>query len=229
MPKATKTFLPAKENSLFLKVFGTWVQWMFKLRFHRVDIQQEYCPDNDRVTLYYGNHTSWWDALIPLLLNQTRLKQQARAMMDLEQVQKHPFFPLIGVFSVDVTEPRGAIRSLRYALESFQRPRASLYLYPEGTLHHPLSDPLIHPFKPGMEWIVRQAYDEGIALDVVPLTIHMHTMKSQRQHCVIHVGPALEAPETLSTKEFEETLRRQLVTDIAARAVNRAVGDTFSK
>lgn len=218
MPNATKTFIPAKENTLFLKVFGTWVRWMFHLRFHRVVIHQAYHPPRDRVTLYYGNHTSWWDALIPLLLNQTRFKQQARAMMDLEQVQKHPFFPWIGVFSVDLSHPRGSIRSLRYALESFRRPQASLFLYPEGELTHPLSEPRIQPFKPGMEWLIRQAHQEGYPLDVVPMTIHMHTMDSQRPECIIHIGTALKAPESLSTKEFEEVLKQQYLADITARS-----------
>ncbi|MDR9388262.1 MAG: lysophospholipid acyltransferase family protein [Balneolaceae bacterium] len=218
MPQKTSRFIPAKENTLFLKVFGTWVRWMFHLRFHGVVIHQAYHPPRDRVTLYYANHTSWWDALIPLLLNQTRFKQQARAMMDLEQVQNHLFFSWIGVFSVDLSHPRGSIRSLRYALESFHRPQASLFLYPEGELNHPLSEPRIHPFKPGMEWLIRQAHQEGILFDVVPMTIHMHTMESQRPECVIHVGPALEAPETLTTKEFEQVLKRQYLADIDARS-----------
>lgn len=214
MPHKTTRFISAKENTLFLKVFGTWVRWMFHVRFHRVVVHQAYHPPRDRVTLYYGNHTSWWDALIPLMLNQTRFKQQARAMMDLEQVQKHPFFPWIGVFSVDLSNPRGSVESLRYALKSFHRPQASLFLYPEGELKHPLADPLVHPFKPGLEWLIRQAHESGLPLDVVPMTIHMHTMHSQRQKCVIHVGSSIQNPETLSTKELEEVLQHQLSTDI---------------
>ena len=134
--------------------------------------------------------------------------------MDLEQVQKHPFFPWIGVFSVDLSHPKGSIQSLRYALDSFRRPRASLFLYPEGELKHPLADPLAHPFKPGLEWLIRQAHEAGLPLDVVPMTIHMHTMHSQRQECVIQVGSAIERPESLSTNELEEILEQQLAADI---------------
>jgi len=50
------------------------------------------------------------------------------------------------------------------------------------------------------------------------MTIHMHTMDSQRPECIIHIGTALKAPESLSTKEFEEVLKQQYLADITARS-----------
>jgi hypothetical protein len=41
-------------------------------------------------------------------------------------------------------------------------------------------------------------------------------MHSQRQECVIHVGQAIEKPESLSTNELEEIIKQQLATDIAS-------------
>ncbi len=94
------------------------------------------------MSVYFLNHTSWWDGLIPLLLNQKLFKQRARAIMELEQMQTYPFFKWLGTFSIDVDDPTHTLKSMRYAIKSMQRNNAALYIYPEGEIR-PASEKLI--------------------------------------------------------------------------------------
>src|SRR5699024_12638087 len=90
-------------------------------------LKQDDPPNNNATTIYYLNHHSWWDGLIPLLLNEFRFRQQARALMEDEQMREHPYFSKIGAFSIKRSDKKSAIRSLRYAIRYFERHNASLF------------------------------------------------------------------------------------------------------
>ena len=55
-------------------------------------------------------------------------------MMEDKQMHEHGLFKRIGAFSVNLENPRSAVRSLRYAVESMKRPHSSLFIYPEGRI-----------------------------------------------------------------------------------------------
>ena len=95
-------FIPASESAGFIAVFDIYVRNLFRRRFKNILIDQEYQPSAESRTIYYLNHTSWWDGLIPLLLNQKRFRQKARAMMEDKQMLEHRFFRKIGAFSVNL-------------------------------------------------------------------------------------------------------------------------------
>lgn len=172
-------------------------------------MKQDYQPAKDSQTIYYLNHTSWWDGLIPLLLNQKCFGQQARAMMEDKQMRKHGFFKRIGAFSVSLENPKSIIRSLRYAVESMKRPNASLFIYPEGEIR-PFS--VDKPdFKSGLSWIVSK-YPEP---DVVPVALYITTAETSKPRVFIKVGSPVdvcendELPE--KTNRFEKELQKLLV------------------
>ncbi|NBB77360.1 MAG: hypothetical protein GVY02_08275, partial [Bacteroidetes bacterium] len=110
-------FIPAKETPWFIFIFDLYVRNLFWRRFKNVWVDINYEPDSRSRSLYYLNHTSWWDGLIPLLLNQKIFKQKARAMMEDKQMIEHGLFKRVGAFSVNLENPRSAVRSLRYAVE----------------------------------------------------------------------------------------------------------------
>ncbi len=180
--KKNPDFIPAAESAWFIKVFDFYVRNLFWRRFHRVWYHQEYYPDAKSKTIYYLNHNSWWDGLIPLLLNQKIFRQKARAMMEDKQMQRHKFFKKIGAFSVNLEDPKGVITSLRYAVDSMKRPNASLFIYPEGKIV-PFS--VNRPsFKKGLGWIVSKCPDA----DVVPIGVFMHTAVSDKPELFLGIG-----------------------------------------
>ncbi|MDX1586425.1 MAG: hypothetical protein R3222_06770, partial [Balneolaceae bacterium] len=59
-------FIPARESSLFIALFSRYVRFLFWRRFSNIWIRQEYKPNSYSKTVYYLNHHSWWDGIIPL-------------------------------------------------------------------------------------------------------------------------------------------------------------------
>ena len=209
-------FYPANESKLFISIFRWYTRWLFKRRFERVWIRQDYEPDRRSRTIYYLNHHSWWDGLIPFLLNEFRFHQRARAVMEDIQMERYRFFSKIGAFSVNRDDPRGAIRSLRYAVQSMQRERASLFIYPEGKITPPGS-PL--SFEGGLAWICSKLHDRRV--DIVPVGIYMHTMRSDKPELLLRVGTPVRDGSELSnegrTALFEDRLQ-SVLTDLRETA-----------
>jgi 1-acyl-sn-glycerol-3-phosphate acyltransferase len=70
-----------------------------------------------------GNHTSWWDPLVALLLAGV-LGADGFALMDARNLERQPFFAKLGGFGVDLQQPPTA--RPRYAAKLLDRPgRAS--------------------------------------------------------------------------------------------------------
>jgi 1-acyl-sn-glycerol-3-phosphate acyltransferase len=152
-------------------------------------------PGSDSRTVYYLNHNSWWDGIIPLLLNEYLLKQHARAIMEDKQMKQYSFFRMIGAFSIDRDDPRKAITSLRYAVQSMKRERASLFIYPEGKIT-PAGSPL--KFEGGLAWL-RSKIPEA---DFVPIGIYIHTIRHDKPELHLHIGTPVNAGQNLSSKEL---------------------------
>ncbi|WP_138430009.1 lysophospholipid acyltransferase family protein [Fodinibius saliphilus] len=196
-------FIPAQESSLFIKGFRLYTWLLFKRRFKKVWLKQEYSPCSECKTVYYLNHHSWWDGLIPFLLNEFRFHQQARALMEDKQMREYPFFQKIGAFSINRDNPRNALPSLRYAVQSFERDQASLFIYPEGTIT-PAGSSM--NFEKGLTWLHKRLNE----VDFVPVGIYMHTIRHDKPELHLQVGrPAKINDKTTGderTRHFENTL-----------------------
>jgi chlorobactene lauroyltransferase len=203
-----QSFIPAQESTWFISLFDLYVRNLFWRRFKNIAIDQHYQPSEGTGTIYFLNHTSWWDGLIPLLLNQKLFRQNARALMEDKQMRRHRFFSKIGAFSVNLDDPRGSVRSLRYAAESMKRRNASLFIYPEGKIV-PFSDSR-PAFKEGLAWIARNSPQA----DLVPIGIYITTAQSARPELFIRVGRATdrnELPEGESlTGHLEQVMQENL-------------------
>ncbi|MDZ7719088.1 MAG: lysophospholipid acyltransferase family protein [Balneolaceae bacterium] len=185
--KQSKTeFIPAQESRWFIFIFDLYMRSLFWRRFKNVWVDQEYQPSKTSKTIYYLNHTSWWDGLIPLLLNRKLFRQNARAMMEDKQMREHGLFKRIGAFSVNLENPRSAVRSLRYAAESMKRENSSLFIYPEGKIY-PFTTKNIQ-FRDGLAWIANRVQDA----DVVPIGIYFTTANYDKPELFLKIGKPVE-------------------------------------
>ena len=194
-------FIPANESPFFIKGFRLYTWLLFKRRFKKVWIKQEYSPCSECKTVYYLNHHSWWDGLIPLLLNEFRFRQKARAIMEDKQMQQYSLFQKIGAFSIERDNPRKAIRSLRYAVESFERPHSSLFIYPEGTIT-PAGSAM--NFEGGLAWL---HVDD---VDFVPIGLYMHTIRHDKPELHLYVGRPSKMDNSLDREEKTALFEKQL-------------------
>ncbi|MEX2457061.1 MAG: lysophospholipid acyltransferase family protein, partial [Balneolaceae bacterium] len=203
MPSSNR-FTPAKESPLFIKLFDIYCKVLFWRRFRSVNVDLNYDPQSSRKTIYYLNHNSWWDGLIPFYLNQNYFQQNARGIMEDKQLEKYSFFSRLGVFSINLDNPRSSIHSLRYAIESMDRPKSSLYMYPQGKIVPFTVDKL--NFKKGIGWLCKQLPE----VDVVPVAIHIHTMYDDKPKLNISVGSAVKITHLANTNEIKQLLEERL-------------------
>ncbi|MCH8568476.1 MAG: lysophospholipid acyltransferase family protein [Balneolales bacterium] len=183
-----RAFIPAKENRLFIHFFYHFSRYLLKHCFHSVYLDAEHIPSKNSSVLYFGNHHSWWDALIPLILNNKTLKQRPRAVMEWEQVDSYLFFRRIGCFSIDRDDPRSALKSLQYGIEWLNNERnTSLYLYPEGKISNPRLG--ICPFESGIGYMETRLESH---VELVPLIQHSHQMYNSKPRLFIQIGSPIK-------------------------------------
>ena len=135
-------------------IFDLYCRYLFRRRFRNADFRVHYKPVPGSRTIFFLNHHSWWDALIPIYMNQRYFGQRARGMMLEEQLRKYPFFRKLGVFSIRKGDPASAIRSLRYSMQSLSEPDNGIYIFPEGGIHPFRMDDWA--FEPGLAWLVQK-------------------------------------------------------------------------
>lgn len=198
-------FIPASESPLFTRLFALYAKGLFYRRFKHVWIRQEYKPGPNSRTVYYLNHTSWWDGLVPLMLNSYRFRQYARAMMEDRQLKSYIFFRKLGTFSIQRDNPRKAIVSLRYAVRHMLNEHSSLFIYPQGKIC-PACNRLA--FEGGLAWLHSKMPD---SVDFVPVGIYMHTIRYDKPELFLHVGPPADNHSNQDrTKYFEQKLENIL-------------------
>lgn len=129
--------------------------------------------------------------------------------MEDKQMIKHRFFSKIGAFSINLTEHRSVIQTLRYAVDSMNRENASLYIFPEGELI-PAGDSKPN-FKQGLSWLYKNLNSE---IDFVPVTFYAHTFRNSKPELYINIGSKAAPDRALSktelTKIFEDQIYRLL-------------------
>ena len=129
--------------------------------------------------------------------------------MEDKQMQEYPFFQKIGAFSVNLEDPRSSLKSLRYAVESLQRDRSCLFIYPQGEIVPVgFNKPI---FKTGLAWLYQQLED----VDFVPVGFYIDHSKNDKPDLFISVGESVHPDKSLSKKEltdyFETQVQKELL------------------
>lgn len=193
------TDMEIRPSRLVSRSTALFTRWLIRRRFHSVWVREAYRPEPTRSTLYFLNHSRWWDGLLPLLLNEFRFRQDPRAMMDRKQWERYPFFRKIGAFPVDNESSRAAIPALRFAADWISEPGHALYLYPEGRFYP--SHLRERRFQPGLQWISRQSEH----LDLVPVGVVTQHYRASRPDLFLNIGPRIDPGADLPN-----TLKRSL-------------------
>jgi 1-acyl-sn-glycerol-3-phosphate acyltransferase len=186
-----------------MRFFRMYTRNLFRRRFRKVYYDGPYSADSNRSTLYYMNHASWWDALIPFLLNEYHFRQNARALMDLHQLKRYPFFRKIGVFSVDRENARSALHSLNRTREWLEGENNSIYLFPQGGIRNEFS-PIV--FEHGIGWLAKSCRN----CDIVPLAIHINSVRGDKPDLFLRTGNALEINYSDDKKAISDKCRLAL-------------------
>ena len=173
-------------------------------------------------TLFLANHSCWWDLFLVHLLNET-IPVDGYGMMEHFNMVRFGFFRRIGAFSVDRTDPRSVRSSLEYASNLLRRPRAGVWIFPQGKIESNDVRPLV--FQPGIRALVRRAG----RVRVVPVAFRYEFWQDERPEALVRFGEPswVDRPDLADLiPRFERRLTEELdalrADAIAQRAGNFA-------
>ncbi|AEI41491.1 lysophospholipid acyltransferase family protein [Paenibacillus mucilaginosus] len=201
--------IPACKSPAFERLFAVYNRHLLKRSFHRISVRTDPRIDPVRPTLYAANHSSWWDALLPLELNRSLLGQELYAMMSEEGLRRFRFFRRLGAFSVDRGSLQGVKDSLRYAAGVLEGERRALWLFPQGDIRHGDVRPL--GFHSGIGYLLR----EVPGIQVVPVSFYYCFLQDQKPEVFADLGPPIPAerlPAAASRQQLARTVE-DAVTD----------------
>lgn len=143
--------------------------------------------DRARATIYYLNHSNWWDGYACMVLARFALRQPAYLMMDERNLRRYRFFTWAGCFSVDRDDGRAARATLDYAAGVLAgQPGSALFIFPQGTLVPNDRRPL--QFYSGLARLAARV--PGARL--VPVAARYEFLQEQRPEAFLSVGAPLD-------------------------------------
>lgn len=156
-------------------------------------------PQGDAPIILYGNHSSWWDAYVPMSLNEERWRRDGYVIVEDTQLSRYQFFRFCGGFSVNRSDPRSAMESLRYAVELLTgAPRRLLLIFPQGEIRANDARPL--RFYTGAAHIARRVVERAGQCLLYPMALRYEFIGEQKPHAFISIAQPLivtqeECPE----------------------------------
>ncbi|MFO0631036.1 MAG: lysophospholipid acyltransferase family protein [Polyangiales bacterium] len=126
--------IPARKHRWFTRWFTAQARGRLRRTFSSVRVQGldalRALTDAEPLVVV-SNHTAWWDPLVVLYL-QELLANETYAMMNAQNLERLPFFALVGAFGVDVANPADGASAMRYAARLLDRPRRLVWIFPQG-------------------------------------------------------------------------------------------------
>lgn len=112
-----------------------YLRWDIPRGFHNVYLTGEigeFQDDGKTPLIVCLNHSSWWDAMFGLLIEEEFFNWERYSVMEEKQLLRYRFFSKIGMIGVDRTGLKGAREFLQYVQPLLKGRRRSLWLTPQG-------------------------------------------------------------------------------------------------
>ncbi len=201
---------------------GAAVEWLItsslRRAFSQVHLKMRPSPDAplphariDRPVIFYANHSSWWDGYIAYMVVKRTLGLDGYLMMDVRQLRKYFFFTWVGTFSVDRFNPRSAIASINYAVETLEAaPGRTLWIFPQGEIQANSRRPL--DFYNGAAQVARKLKDAYL----YPVALRYEFLTNQFPDIFISIGPGhrISAEQRPDTKALTADMYTRLVAEL---------------
>jgi len=130
----TAELMPTISQPL-LQLFTWYSRRYLRRHFHSLRVSLTGLPpaSNNRPTVIYSNHASWWDPMVGLVLRREFLaRQKLFAPMDAVALERYGFFKRLGAFGVEQGTRRGAARFLQTAKRILEQEDSILWLTPQS-------------------------------------------------------------------------------------------------
>ena len=203
-------------------LFGYYLHWYFWRRFHAVRVSRAGLPRAalGRPVIIYGNHPSWWDpALYILLCNKLFPGRTGFGPMDAAALGKYGVLERMGVFGIELDTPRGAARFLTTSQRVLSDPASTLWITAEGHF----TDPRLRPvhLRPGLAHLARRIPGAVI----LPLAVEYSFWNESRPEALARFGHPIETGRSRTTAEWTGHLEAELGRTMDALAAESAQRD----
>jgi 1-acyl-sn-glycerol-3-phosphate acyltransferase len=181
-------------------VLDRYVGWKFRSSFRGMWARGVLTAGTG-ARLVYANHTNWWDGFVVHQLCQAA-GWDAYCLMEEQNLQRYRFLARLGAFSIRPGEAASSLESLRYARELLRRPRAAVFIFPEGELRPFGVFPLA--LERGVELLARVTHAECL-----PVAVRYAFFEHERPDVLLEVGtPHPPGPLSLFQSNLEALTRR---------------------
>ena len=190
-----------------LGFFRHIVRGYFRRHFSGVRLSRGSLPAcfGDERLIVYGNHSSWWDPMVLVLLAAKLMPARRHyAPMDAAALARYGIFKRIGVFGVEMNSPRGAAQFLRMGRAVVER-GGVLWVTPQGRFADARERPL--GFKAGLAALAAKM--EG-GCTVLPLAIEYVFWNERLPETLLRFGEAVRV-DGGSVEEVQEALEVALL------------------
>ena len=197
-------------SRLTLWYFRRVAKRYFRKHFRSVMVQRlQLLREAGGPLIVYGNHSSWWDPLLLILMAQTALPGQRHyAPMDAAALERYPIFRRLGIFPVEMTSARGAAMFLRTSM-AVLRSGGVLWMTPQGRFADPRSWPL--GFKPGLGALATKMPE----VPLLPMAVEYTFWDERLPEALVRFGEPLHvsqgAPAGEATGELEKALAAEML------------------
>ena len=198
-------------SSFTLRFFQRVVRRYFRRHFRAVlALHADRLRELKGPLIIFGNHSSWWDPLLIVLMGDLLLPHRNHfAPMDAQALSKYPILRKLGIFPIEMGSPRGAARFLKTA-EAVLRDNGVLWLTPQGRFADDREFPLA--FKPGLA-VLAQRMPE---IPLMPLGIEYTFWDERLPETLLHFGAPMhvsaDAPVAEATHALEMALSGTMYT-----------------
>lgn len=188
----------ARRRGLLTAFADRYVRWKVRSSFRSLWVSGSLPEPAAGPVLVYANHTSFWDGFVAHQLA-LGFGREPFALMEEVNLRAYPFLSWIGAFSIRRGEAASALESLRYAQRLLTRPKATVFIYPEGR---------IRPFGLPLE-LERGAAVLGrrVGCPMVPAAVRYVFFEDERPDILVSLGDAHAAE---SIEQMAERLGREL-------------------
>lgn len=202
-------FRTAKDNPFWLFVADYVFPRMVKARFHSFmykGIENLEERDKTKAVLFYTNHNNWWDGIIGF--NVARFIMKGRLRLMIEEMNRFPLFQYIGCFPVNKKTAQDAVKSLKYAATTLDKPDINFWLFPAGIIRPPHYRPEV--FQSGLAYLTEKAVKNFGGINLCPVSVNYTFLRQDKPEVVLEFGKVKVFHEfNEDRKEFCHKLERE--------------------
>ncbi len=196
-------------SPLTLRFFRRIVRSYFRRHFRAVQVQgADHLASTQGPLIVYGNHVSWWDPMLCVLLaHQVLAHRKHYAPMDSVPLKRYAILRKIGIFPVELGSGRGAVQFLHTA-QTVLASGGVLWITPQGRFADVRERPLA--FKSGLAILVQRT--PGVQL--LPMAVEYPFWSERLPEALLRVGNVFQveadADLATTTQVLEAALEKQM-------------------